>query len=209
MLYVRNIWRGLLVVSLALVLQAQAVQKRQKISAGILPYAYDTTGQPFFLLGQEPNGEWADFGGRADRADRNSKMTAIREFSEETRCVFGAHVGQKSGRKRPVSYPICMKASSRYIASKMGRPLLHPRGYYAMYLARVSYISETIFNNAAKIPHYEKIQYAWVPALKFIEAVAKSGQRDATWFGHKKIRPPFVDMIKSYAYEIKKVVVSR
>jgi len=54
-------------------------------SAGILPYSVDSGGNVVFLLGQDVNGDWSDFGGRSELRDNGScQQTASREFYEET-----------------------------------------------------------------------------------------------------------------------------
>lgn len=67
----------------------QATQKEISPNAGILPYFYDCQGNAYFLLGKEHDGTWADFGGFAEKSDGDTRITAAREFSEETRLVFG------------------------------------------------------------------------------------------------------------------------
>lgn len=196
----------IVLIGLLLATSLYAHRQHDKIAAGILPYAYDQNGVVSFLIGQEQNGEWSDFGGSAEPGDLSSKMTAIREFSEETRCVFGRYAKPYVSARRYIKTSTCMKLSNRYIATRIGKLLMHPRGYYALYLANVSYISASVFNGAPKIAHYEKRQYEWVPAHKFIAQVRKSPDRRATWFEHKKIRAPFVDMIKAHAHEILKTI---
>lgn len=57
--------------------------------AGILPYRTDAQGITYFLLGEEPNRGWGDFGGLQDPADnRDERRTAAREFNEETMFMF-------------------------------------------------------------------------------------------------------------------------
>lgn len=54
-------------------------------SAGILPYSIDSGGNVVFLLGQDNNSEWSDFGGRSEIKDEGSHATtASREFYEES-----------------------------------------------------------------------------------------------------------------------------
>ena len=56
-----------------------------KYSAGILPYTFDKKGKCHFLLGKDLEGDWSDFGGRCEFADKNEPTnTAAREFYEET-----------------------------------------------------------------------------------------------------------------------------
>ena len=196
---------------LLLVLTGQSCVAKNKPSAGILPYYTDKSGQAYFLLGQEPNGVWADFGGRADREDRDPKETAIREFTEETRCVFGMYDYKQNRklRKKILHYPECIRASHRFIKPRMTQGLRHPRGYYIMYLARVEFIPGEVFNRASKIPNYEKKQYVWVNADAFINSVVSSNDRHNTYFEGKKIRPPFCDMIKAHADSLRRMVRTR
>jgi|GEM_PF-2608785 len=202
---------GGIVVALLLMVVGECCAANKRPSAGILPYYIDSAGHAHFLLGQEPNGVWADFGGRADQADKDPKETAIREFTEETRCVFGMYDYKKNRklRKKILHYPECMRASQRYIKPRMSQGLRHPHGYYVMYLARVDYIEAEVFNRAAKIPHYEKKQYAWVPADALISAVEDSIDRHDTRFENKKIRAPFCDMLKTHAYTLRRLLHSR
>ena len=51
--------------------------------AGILPFQINENNL-YFLLGQDKDGSWSDFGGRVDFRDKNIKETAVREFYEET-----------------------------------------------------------------------------------------------------------------------------
>jgi len=198
-------------VLLLLIIAGQSCRANNRPSAGVLPYYVDRAGQAYFLIGEEPNGLWADFGGRADKSDRNPKETALRECTEETRCVFGMYDYKQNRklRKRILHYPECMHASHRYLKPRMSQGLHHPRGYYVMYLARVEFIPEQVFNRAAKIPHYEKKQYAWVHADAFINAVESSANRHNTYFEGKKIRPPFCDMIKTHAQVLRRMIHTR
>lgn len=200
-----------IVLSLLLIITGQCYAAHKRPSAGILPYCIDNAGQAHFLLGQEPNGVWADFGGRADPTDRDPKETAMREFTEETRCVFGMYDYKQNRklRKKILHYPECMRASQRYIKPRMSQGLRHPRGYYVMYVARVDYIPAEVFNRAAKIPHYEKKRYAWVPADALISVVETSGDRHNTRFEGKKIRAPFCDMLKTHAPTLRRLLHSR
>ena len=53
--------------------------------AGILPYQVNENGEVCLLLGQDENNKWSDFGGKSEIYDGyNTKVTAIREFFEET-----------------------------------------------------------------------------------------------------------------------------
>uniref|UniRef100_A0A6C0I9M5 Nudix hydrolase domain-containing protein n=1 Tax=viral metagenome TaxID=1070528 RepID=A0A6C0I9M5_9ZZZZ len=60
-------------------------KNNSKYSAGILPYTYNVDGKCLFLLGKDNEGDWSDFGGKAEYKDFNEpQKTACREFYEET-----------------------------------------------------------------------------------------------------------------------------
>ena len=60
-------------------------RRYEHYSAGVLPYSIDSGGNVVFLLGQDNNSEWSDFGGRSETRDEGSyPTTACREFYEET-----------------------------------------------------------------------------------------------------------------------------
>jgi hypothetical protein len=172
-------------------------------SAGVLPYA-SKCGTVYFLIGKEPNGLWADFGGRAELHDGTTKNTASREFSEETRYVYGKYELNKNLKK--FCGKSCKRASIAYIKSHITGVVSHPRGYYKMFLAEVDYIPAKTFKHAAKIPHYEKKDYAWVPADKFLSVIRDSQDRLQTYFGVKHIRQQFVDTIQTNYRKVKKII---
>lgn len=164
-------------------------------NAGILPYYYNSDGELYFLIGQEPNGEWADFGGRMDPGE-DTKTTALREFSEETRLVFGKYAKNvKLTKKVPVKK--YLQASIQYIKPRITGYVNHPKNYYRMYLAQVDYIPAHVFEKAAKIPHYEKTHYAWVPAEDFVNTIVAAKDRRKAYYGNKKIRRQIVDVLQT------------
>lgn len=62
-------------------------------AGGVLPYAFDETGEMYILLGKECRGatrieSWSEFGGKISVGDRDSFDTSIREFCEETIGAF-------------------------------------------------------------------------------------------------------------------------
>ena len=68
-------------------------------AAGILPITWHE-GVPLLLVGKDirDNQSWSDFGGKAERIDRNDPIAcAVREFYEET---YGAVMCQKAMRLR-------------------------------------------------------------------------------------------------------------
>ncbi|MBI2774771.1 NUDIX domain-containing protein [Candidatus Dependentiae bacterium] len=169
------------------------MQADKNIDAGILPYYYDENGKAYFLLGKEPNGVWADFGGKHEQGEYSSE-TAAREFSEETRYVFGKYAGKINLLEKAEKSQL--KDSVNYIKGRITAKLEHPKKYYIMYLAQVDFIPAEMFTDAPKVPHYEKKDYEWVPAKKFIKAIEMSSDRNNTFFETKQIRKEFFDTLK-------------
>lgn len=174
-----------------------------RTNAGILPYTFKR-GTVYFLIGKEPNELWADFGGRAELQDGTTEDTAAREFSEETRYVYGKYELNKKLKKH--CGKSCKLASIDYIKSRITGVASHPKEYYEMFLADVDYIPATTFKHAAKIPHYEKKDYAWVPADKFLAVIRDSQDRLETYFGTKHIRQQFVDTIQANYRKIRRIL---
>ncbi len=166
------------------------------VNAGILPYMYDTNGNAYFLIGREPSGVWADFGGRFEKDDRDNITTAAREFSEETRYVFGKFAKDVEKLEEKFRGKYYLGKSIEYIKPRITAELTHPKGYYKMYLAQVDFIPADVFNNAGKVAHYEKREYAWVPVGQFMEAVHSGKDRWDTFYRNKKIRRHFFDVLK-------------
>lgn len=179
-------------------LKLSAAPAANKISAGILPYTYDKYGKLLFLIGEEKNGYWADFGGYADPKDKDVQTTAAREFTEETRAVFGLYALKHNLVQNSLS-PFA--ASIAYIQPRITHSvLLDGEKKYALFLAHVAFIPANRFKSARKTPHYEKIDYAWVPAVALADAVAQSSRFHA-YFGARRIRYRFVDLLKSKAFK--------
>lgn len=169
---------------------------KNKINGGILPYMYDKKGNAFFLIGQEPNGTWADFGDHADKTDPSYEYTAIREFSEETRYVYGRyHLGAQLTNKDR-DYAKLLEASNQYIRPRTKTKFFHPRGWYVMYLAEVDFIPAHVFGKAHKVPHYEKRSYRWVSANKFLSTIESAHDREHARFRGMHIRKQFYDVVK-------------
>lgn len=180
---------------------------RKKINAGILPYCYDEDGNAFFLLGQEFDGPWADFGGRAEEGE-DSQATALREFSEETKLVYGKFAKEQTNLEKEVDFEEFLNASRNYIKSRLTGMVAHPKGYYVMYLAHVDFIRASSFERAYKTPHYEKKGYAWVPVEDFMNAMKESPDRWKSFYQDKQIRRQFVDILKSKNKEISRIVLT-
>lgn len=188
------------ILLLALFFSHQADAALKETNAGILPFYYDDSGRAFFLLGQEPNGAWADFGGRYEQGE-SALETASREFSEETRYVFGKFAsGLKNLEKK--ADPSCLKASINYIKERISGKLVHPKKYYVMYLAHVDFIPAQTFIKAHKVPHYEKKDYEWVPVSEFMETINKTNDRLRAFYERKQIRRQFFDVCKAHHDEI-------
>lgn len=190
-----------IVVIISCLLWASGIIART--SAGILPYAFKR-GTVYFLIGKEPNGLWADFGGGAESQDRTTKDTAAREFSEETRYVYGKYALSRNLRKK--CGQSCKQASVNYIKDHITGGVQHPKRYYEMFLAHVDYIPASTFKRAYKVPHYEKKDYAWVPADRFLSAIRNSEDRLQTYFGRKHMRRQFVDTIKANYRKIREIL---
>ena len=183
----------------------------KKVNAGVLPYCYDQSGQAYFLLGKEPNRTWADFGGNAEKKDKNTIETAAREFSEETRNVFGKFARGLRGAalEKKGSEEEYKRASIEYIKPRIKVELTHPKGYYKMYLAEVDYIPEHSFDNAAKVDHYEKTEYEWISVDRFMERVREITNRFKAYYGKKKkrqIRKQIFDIFKAEDETIMKTI---
>tara|TARA_Y100000389_G_C17369394_1_gene468148 strand:- start:7 stop:615 length:609 start_codon:yes stop_codon:yes gene_type:complete len=101
-------------------------QKPHIYGAGILPFQIHADNEIYFLLGQDKEGTWSDFGGRVELKDIDMEETAIREFYEET-------MGTVLDLDTLNSY---MKNSCNYI--KTNSKTLNGSPYY-MYLIRIPY----------------------------------------------------------------------
>ena len=186
-----------LLISLSLLLTITGCYAKDPTAAGVFPFAYNEQGVLCFLLGQEPNGLWADFGGKVDPHEKYSHQTAIREFSEETRYVYGRYASLKHTRNKEayIRPGTAFKESKKYIARRLREKLVHPKGYYVMYLAHVDYIPAEEFNCASKVPHYEKKAYVWVPVNELLEDLKNSSDRHHAYVNGMKVRPPFYDTV--------------
>lgn len=152
-------------------------------NAGILPYCI--TDQTRILLGQESagraRGTWADFGGRGE-TNESPQKTAIREFSEETRGAYGSSNDAQRAQKQ----------SDLYIKPRMSAEIVHPRGYYSLFLAQVDYKAPQIIKDGPYADR-EKSNFIWVPARDFINAIKNSDDRENTYYKGLKIRQQLVD----------------
>lgn len=203
--------RPLRIVLISLCVFISTIDAKLK-NAGILPYYYDAYGSAYFLIGQEKNGTWADFGGGSEKKDKNQKYVAAREFSEETRLVFGKYAAGLQDLQRAVKtkdIPYYLKKSIDYIHPRITASVPHPAGYYIMYLAQVDYISEKDFNHAAKIPHYEKKRYKWVPVEEFMRSMKEPKNKARISYKGKLIRKQFYETFSTNYSEIMKTIYSK
>ena len=174
-------------------------------AAGVLPYFYEKSGKAFFLLGQESNNFWADFGGKTEKNEQVLD-TAIREFSEETRYVYGKYANQVKELAKNKPTKKFLTASMNYIKKRITGKLTHPKGYYVMYMAEVDFIPAGVFKRAKTVPHYEKRNYAWVSVNKFLNTIQKQSNRREAHFRKKRIRRQIFDLLKSDADTIRKII---
>jgi 8-oxo-dGTP pyrophosphatase MutT (NUDIX family) len=150
-------------------LSISTVAVAMNVSAGILPFCVHE-GKGYFLIGQAiKNKFWSDFGGNPDKTDPDIYYTAAREFSEETRYVYGIGSLQTS-----INYILPRLKDHKYL-----RYTAHEKnGKYIMYIVEVDYIPAETFNNAPKVPHAEKRTYCWIPAQKFLNHCADQNSTD-------------------------------
>lgn len=140
--------------------------------AGVLPYT--KIGKAYYILlgkeyrnnrfGTRPGYYYSEFGGAEDRSDRKDiKMTAAREFSEETKSVYG-----KSNTRRSINYIYKRLSNNNKIQLGKG---------YTLYPANVSHIPAAKFNRAPKKKHSEKSSYVWIHAKDLLKIVKSSNSR--------------------------------
>lgn len=168
-----------------------------KEGAGIVPFCVHE-GKSLILIGKTGN-DWADFGGFRDKTDKTIEYAAAREFSEETRHVFGQLIKDYS-LKGSINYILprikknqCFKKISK---NKDGIKTFS----YSMYFVEVDYIPAKTLNNAKKVPHYEKEEYCWVSAEDFLNHCANRNANDV--FEHKALRRVFWNNLKSHQKDL-------
>lgn len=195
-----------IIVNLSFIFSCFTSYARELVNAGVLPYFFDKSGKAYFLIGQEPNGLWADFGGNFEKTDASSKMTAAREFSEETRYVFGKLAAKVKNLEEKVEGKYYLQKSIDYIMPRMTLELIHPKKYYRMYLAEVDFIPEDTFKNAFKVPHFEKKDYTWVLVDDFLDSMKKTENRMQAYHREKQVRRQIFDILKPYHDVILKTI---
>lgn len=196
----------LLLVFVLAVCMVQAKERRS--SAGILPYYIDASGTAQVLIGKERNGMWSDFGGKAEESDSTIQETAVREFGEETRYVFGYHFHKERLAKKGI-LATKIRLNKEYITPRLGKSFDHPNKQYRMYLAHVDYIPAQVFKRAYKVPDYDKQEYAWVPLEALIDACQRADSRTRATLDGKKIRHHFGSLIKQYSAALRNAAVQQ
>jgi len=199
-------------------------------NAGILPYAVDTDGNRFFLLGLEPGGHTqtgktvvVDFGGQRDN-NENPKDTATREFSEETRGIMGWNPNHVTiNEYADIDYTERVQRSTNFIQDQL--TLSHPiisilpnnkkKTYtiYHEYLVEIDYISPDDVLNLPFEHGVEKIGYRWVSATELLALIPdKSTKFDYAscvlphTLGDLPLRFPFVGFLHHHKKDIEKAL---
>lgn len=154
----------------------QATQKEISPNAGILPYCYDLQGNAYFLIGKEHDGTWADFGGFAEKSDADTRTTAAREFSEETRLVFGKFAAgsrplETNDADLAVEEKIATSRDSRSVSTKNRthkEQLFMKKEQQQKFLAdSIAYITPRI---TAELVHPKKYYHMYLAKVDFIPA---------------------------------------
>lgn len=181
--------------------------KKTVEAAGVLPFCVHK-GKGLILIGKQNsyNGPlvWCDFGGFRDKPDQTIEYAAAREFSEETRYVFGRLINDYS-LEGSINY-ILPRIKSDWFLKKTSQDRKGKKIDYTMYLVEVDYISAEILKNAKKVPHYEKEDYCWVPADDFLNYFV-STNKSADVFKEKNMRRVFADNLKSHSDDLKKLLL--
>ena len=110
------------------------------VNAGVLPYAC-VDGNARYLLAFDPNPDrlgWANFGGGPAEGEL-AKETALREFNEETNCVFDINDIDLDSLSGPSGF----------------------FGYYT-YLAEVPYTDPKTISAPRTCAHVERTDWVWV-----------------------------------------------
>ncbi len=153
------IYIGLIIINLAVTANVVAEQ-----SAGVLPYAFDSNGIAWVLLGEEyrtdvkPNGKrWKEFSGLVDPGDKGILDAAAREFTEETRKVYGEDM---------IYIKSCLKEENR---------IKHQKHDSYIYVVEIDYKPVSDFNSAPK--DGEKLRYVWVTVVDLLKVVDEAKKK--------------------------------
>jgi hypothetical protein len=154
-------------------------------AAGILPYAVNPeTKKIEFLLSQEQNRSWSDFGGRRDHGEHDPKETALREYTEESMGLLGSKKEMRQLLKQRTTFFIGQKR-------------------YKLYLVQVPYQKiEKIGKSFASLKKRARAGYSqekraigWFSADKIFKAISESKKRN-------RIGEP-LDVVQGVSYKSK------
>lgn len=186
--------------------------KKKKINAGILPYFYDQSGNAYFLIGRNQSGDWSDFGGAWSLEDHDSMVTATREFSLDTRFLFG----KLALNRRPLEQTVCkkdfellQKTGIDYIIPRITGAFVHPKGYYILYLAEVDFIPADSFESTTTIPSYKKTDFAWVASNDLLNSMNKAKNRWHAYHLGKQINRHLYDVLHAEHHTIRQTINSK
>jgi len=160
----------------------RSYKKSPFYSAGVLPYQI-CDDSVYFLLGQDNEGTWSDFGGRAEIRDReNTVVTATREFYEET---IGSVMDIQPLKNRINQNKGCLLMSK----TMNGSP-------YYMYVIQVPYKDyRTKFQSTRNFLNYinserkyrEKMDIRWVSLETMLAALEDTNREDGSAFPLRRV----------------------
>lgn len=186
---IKKFFLGIVISLVSLPVFIAAMQVRY--NAGGFPYAMHD-GKIWFLLGEDPHrgNNWTDFGGKSSRSDHDdTRLTAAREFAEETNNIFG--------NTRAIYNTMKEEAAFGY------------RNKYRMYLVPVAYknIREI---KATQKSDFEKSDFIWVPADLLLDTIQNSPDDKNVFvkYGGKNIQifNRFVWILRNFDEEIREQI---
>ena len=174
-------------------------------SAGVTPYAVDSTNKKWVLLGLEPlRGNQAfDFGGKKDPEDHNEpRYTAAREGTEELLFLLDDQTNFNRivsiYNKHPRDFELYKANSTTYNSLREAMktsPSSIARGYVT-YFVKINYDPNIPQNftdrrKSQRLPGswIEKNQLVWIPVNDLIDALKKSQDDNAIYVRGIKIFP--------------------
>jgi len=129
----------------------------KRVAAGIIPYSCSAQGA-LYLLAYDPDirrQAWGAFGGRPE-GNETAKQTALREFYEETNCVYDRETIER----------LRLKGPSR-------------TGSFYSYVTEVPYRNVADIATQRKCTNVERAFWVWVPHEAFIEMLKKKAANPA------------------------------
>jgi len=136
----------LLTAVLLLVATAARADTLKGVAAGIIPYACSAQGA-LYLLAYDPDKKrkaWGAFGGRPE-GDEPATQTAVREFYEETNCIYDLKTLER----------LRLRGPSR-------------SGNFYSYVTKVPYRDVADINAKRRCTNVERAFWVWVPHAAFI-----------------------------------------